>query len=235
MKPSPHHDPEQTDGGGNGGAAPESTATDLREILRASGGGPPFGFGTQQKAVGQWARGRGVWLPWEQAAAGATEGGVEHLVRPEPSTGCITKITRPPVFGRVPGLNRLGLPSLLDAAPLEYLERWRLSNELFGDSVRIIAATEMRAGFPSFIISQPWVPGEPPEPGPLREYLRGRGFEKVPDEHVYFDGQIALFDARPANFAFREGVPVAFDVLPIMAEAPLRAMLERLMQGGSAW
>lgn len=219
---------------GDEGTAPESAAADIRGILGADGGRPPFGFGSQQRAVEQWAGERGIRLPWEQATTGAVEGGVEHLVRADPATGRIVKITIPPVFGRSAWVGRDGTPGLFEATPLACLERWRLSNEAFGDDVRVVGATAQTEGFPSLIVSQPWVPGNPPSQELLVDYLASRGFQKIPGTHVFYNeaGRLAIFDARPANFVERDGVPVAVDVIPVAVDGRMHEALVRLRGEG---
>ena len=211
------------------GRTPEHALADLGRILGAGGSRPPFGFGTQQRGIEQWGRERNLWLSWEEASAGASAGGIEHLIRPEPALGRIIKITRAPVFGRTGWLNNQGLPALVEATPLEYLIRWYLANKVLGDSARIVGVTAQKPGLPALIISQPLVKGAIPSRQRLRKFFSEAEFERVPGTHTFFrrsDG-VALYDARPANLVERNGVCIPIDVIPVQANDRLRRALLR--------
>ena len=197
--------------------------------MGAGGGKPPFGFSAQQRALEVWARTGNRWFDWEIVTAGSQPGGVEHLVKPEPNQGEVIKITIPPVFGRAPGMTRDGQIRLVDATPLQYLDRLCLQNEWFSDEIKVLGATAKKAGFPSVVTSQPLIEGNPPEPGQLIQDLLATGYEKVPKEWIFYNRQAreAIFDARPANFVWSKERAVPIDAIPFaVSEAMQSALLK---------
>lgn len=142
------------------------------------------------------------------------------------------KITRPPGFGLVPFVNRIpvlaadpAVPTtwrkaleFRSATPLEYLTRWRASNEVFGDDIRLRSVVQWADGQVSVVISQPQYHGRPAEPREIEEYFRRAGWERLrePTGHLVFHdwirGVIAV-DAAPRNCYINAGGLQPFDVI----------------------
>lgn len=120
---------------------------------------------------------------------------------------------------------------LFDATPLQYLDRLHLQNEWFNDEIKIIGATAKRNGFPSFVISQPLVKGEPPTQDQLIQDLASEGYQKTPNEWVFFNRQEseAIFDARPANFVWFRERAVPIDAIPFAVNEAMRRVLVAML------
>ena len=56
------------------------------------------------------------------------------------------------------------------ATPLEYLDRLRLANELFGDDLQLLGVLDAGPGM-QIVTSQPTIRGEPPEPVQIAEFM----------------------------------------------------------------
>ncbi|MGB8354381.1 MAG: hypothetical protein WCD79_10865 [Chthoniobacteraceae bacterium] len=178
----------EEDGRRNAGDSPESTAANLRRFLETGGARSPFGFSAQQIAIERWARESGRWFEWPAISDGTETGGVEHFVKALPEEGRILKITIPPAFGRTPIVTSSNTVQIREATPLEYLDRWRLHGGWFGDEVEILGATMKHDGFPSFVISQRFIEGEPPSYSQLCGYLGAFGFLSVPGTPIFYNG-----------------------------------------------
>jgi hypothetical protein len=140
----------------------------------------------------------------------------EHEVRYRLADHRAVKRTWPGTFGN--------LPTMVDghwqpapATPREYLHRWALQNELFGDEVRLEGGMlslgpSMILGMPpdglSLVISQPWLDAEDsrnPHPREIEiaEHLQIRGFAPL-FRSLYgwrhLDEGMIILDAKPDNF-----------------------------------
>lgn len=150
----------------------------------------------------------------------------EHEVKFREGDRRAVKRTWPGTFGNIP--RQVGdqwVPT--PATPAEYLHRWALQNELFGDDVRleggmIAKGPSMVLGMPpdglSLVISQAWLDAaDPHNPHPtefeIAAILKDRGFEPL-FRSLYgwrhHDAGIIVLDAKPDNF-----VKTASGILPI--------------------
>jgi hypothetical protein len=145
----------------------------------------------------------------------------EHTVRYDESRKRAIKETFPDEFGWVPILDS-GRWTAGIARPLDYIRRWQLFNQVFGDSVRLEGARRYEDGKVSIVISQSWrAAGDSRNPNPTREemeeFLHQAGFVPVPDSYRgwYRSGDgILLIDANPDNFVQTRYGTVPID-LPI--------------------
>ncbi|HZM02143.1 MAG TPA: hypothetical protein VFC44_03880 [Candidatus Saccharimonadales bacterium] len=117
----------------------------------------------------------------------------EHTVYYDTDQNRAVKVTFPGEFGWKPTLEK-GRWNLGVAAPLDYLRRWRLFNEVFGDDVRLegvalskgpVMALCSKVEPMSAVISQPWHeaadPNSPaPEDREIATFLRRLGCEPLP-------------------------------------------------------
>ena len=156
--------------------------------------------------------------------------GSEHFVDFSPADGRYHKTTVPPVFGRTPAVLSHSVPKLrgeptvrqaiefVPATPLEYLERWSLNNEVFGDDARLASLIEWPDGALSFGITQPQYHGEPAEPRDIERYFRAAGWTRLndPSGHLVFYNyafQVIAIDAASRNCYLTDGELQPFDVI----------------------
>lgn len=150
----------------------------------------------------------GIWFGEEQCfldcgwlgSLSAVSSGAEHEVFFDTDNQLAIKVTRPGAFGHSvvgPGLSAL---------PSEYLMRWALHNELFGESVRFLGALKNEAGF-QLVISQVWIASRLDCPTAceqeIEDYFEELGFQKVSHLEVpaFFNAELDLviLDAQPHN------------------------------------
>jgi len=131
--------------------------------------------------------------------------GGEHVVyRSSHDPDVFFKITHPGQAGLtvVTHQNRHGEynSAIGSAAPLEYLERMILANEVFQDAIRFEGVIE--GDLPSLVISQPKLEGALPEQKEITLHLRDRlGFDRV-DTLIWYrpvDG-LVIGDTKRSNF-----------------------------------
>lgn len=190
----------------------------LRRSLRAIG---PVSegdrYGTAWRALETWCASEGL-----IAAATCTperEGGREHDLRQLSGQGIWLKFTKPWSSGYAVDLNG-SKPMLLPARPLQYLERLRLQNRYFGDSIRFIGITA-DAKERRLIISQPDIIGRPPTWEEIDEWFLHHGFTKLNvkslggyDSVAYAGHGVGAFDVRPVNAVISaDGVLLPIDVM----------------------
>ncbi|MBV9657432.1 MAG: hypothetical protein JO295_04915, partial [Verrucomicrobia bacterium] len=94
------------------------------------------------------------------------------------------------------------------ATPLEYLNRLRWHNLIFGDSIRILGIACDEENQIEVVTSQPWISPHEIRPRPFPEeianYFAGFGFRRVvlnPDAPLFYSEQMRLLaaDAHDAN------------------------------------
>jgi hypothetical protein len=156
--------------------------------------------------------------------------GSEHFVEQAESRHRIAKVTIPPDFGRTPAVrshqavNLRGEPGIREeiefvpATPLEYLERWLLANEVFGDDARLASVIEWPNGELSFGITQPQYHGMPAEQRDIELYFRAAGWTRLkdPSGHLVFYNyafQVIAIDAAGRNCYLTHGALQPFDVI----------------------
>lgn len=112
------------------------------------------------------------------------EEGNEHQVW-YPNHGTVLKATWPGFFGMLVIHRPNEEPK---ASPIEYLDRWRLHNEIFGDEVEFLGVMPTNEGL-RMIIRQPAIAGRPASDEEIRSFFRDSGWTPF---HV--GGQTAYFD-----------------------------------------
>ena len=109
------------------------------------------------------------------------------------------------------------------ATPLDYLRRFILVNEVFGDAVRFEGVID--GDLPSMVISQPKLEGTLPEAPAINAELKQLGFHRT-DLLMWYrpeDG-IALGDTKRANFLQTpDGTVLPIDVLVQQATPEMAA------------
>lgn len=159
--------------------------------------------------------------------------GSEHVVEFSELDHRYGKTTIPPAFGLVPEIRRFPtvnlrgdpeIPAFREAVefvkgtPLEYLERWIASNEIFGDDVRLSSVIRWSDGQASFCITQPQYDGIPAESRDIEAHFISAGWERLSDPggnlffyHLAFDTVAAHIARR--NCYLNDGGLQPFDVM----------------------
>lgn len=122
--------------------------------------------------------------PTELSQAPDDEGN-EHQVWFQQDSHSYLKATWPDFFGLLV-VHRLNEEH--KASPIEYLERWHLHNEVFGDQVEFLGALASNAGL-RLLIRQPAIAGTPATDEQIRNFFTSSGC--LP---FVIDGNTAFFD-----------------------------------------
>ncbi|MFO1482198.1 MAG: hypothetical protein U1F71_02440 [Verrucomicrobiaceae bacterium] len=202
---------------------PETAASDYRASL-AAGGAAPWNIFAQTEGLREWGKQRELFIAREAIALSSQQPGMEHEVIFDEERQRFIKITLPGFYGNTVRL-RPGSAGLAPATPLDYLDRWMWSNELFEDEAQFLGLVDDAAG-PRMVVSQPLVVGTRPERDEIVAFMAGLGFKPVCDTSLFFDvsRDLLVGDAHPGNFLRNaEGQVFAIDVLPLRAEGALLA------------
>jgi len=227
----------------DGGEIPETSLESAIANLRrndGTSGEEPFGIRrkiaiAERSALIRWCDDHLLSFKEPFWASQVAIGGSEHDIWAENHR--MWKITRPDRFGWtvLPGDN--GVPEITQATPLEYLLRWKHSNDLFGDRVRFEGIFVGDEGV-QVIVSQEFIVGFNPTVHVIVLEMARRGFVLIPgfsigsepDSSFYNPVEdIAIFDAACDNFIECSGIPVPIDVIPVKVGSKLRAQLLKLM------
>ena len=189
----------------------------------------------QKKSLINWARGRRLVVPRSSWDLNARIGGAEYDVWTH--SGFYYKATRADHFGWTVLAGEEGSPDQAYATPLEYLQRWRLSNQLFGDTAQIHGISSSVDGM-HIIIRQPYVHGKFPTQEQIQKMLARYGFIMIPGfslgaqrrtSYYHPIKRIGIFDAAEDNFILSSRMPVPIDVVPIKAGNLLHEQLIKLL------
>ena len=164
------------------------------------------------------------------AFAPEREGGREHDLLLDAAGGRWLKFTKPFAAGftvawtgerfeRRPG------------TPLQYLQRWRLANRLFGGGACLVGLSCL-GRTQRIVVSQAHVPGDPPTWDEIdRALARTHGLRRLPlaltpaddlERRAYARGRLAVFDVCPANgVRTADGEVVLIDSVPILFRHPV--------------
>jgi hypothetical protein len=162
----------------------------------------------------------------------AVEGGREHDLTYDESSGSYLKFTKPAKAGYVVDFD-LGYPSLAPALPIQYLERQELHNQVFADTIRFVGV----AGDPYFrriVTRQSHIHGRAASwEQIIRLMVDELGFRKLrhnygigyEDSYGFVRDDIAVFDLRPANVILEDsGLIVPIDSIPVRLSDRTRKM-----------
>jgi hypothetical protein len=135
-------------------------------------------------------------VTWDDFLLGCTESriGSEHVVDFDDCLKLVGKTTKPPGFGLIPAVMRLavavrpGAPAesreaieFIAGTPMEYLARWQLNNEIFGDDVKLASVIHWKDGSVSFGITQPQYQGSPADARDIESFFKGAGWTMLND------------------------------------------------------
>lgn len=128
-------------------------------------------------------------------------------------------------------------PDLTYALPSEYLARLALSNDLFGDDVRLEGIAR-EVGELVVFTSQPTIVGEAARPDEIIAFMEKRWLRRIGGEALGHAGalsfyrdldQVAVFDAHPANVLKDDaGRILPIDLIAIRASESLAVQLDKL-------
>jgi hypothetical protein len=107
------------------------------------------------------------------------------------------------------------------ASPIDYLERWQLHNELFGDSIEFLGVLEV-GGQIRLLIRQPAIAGKPATLEQITNFFTQNGWQRfmVEDELAFFDPvhKVAISDTHRGNIILMEDgllAPIDLRVQPL--------------------
>jgi hypothetical protein len=163
------------------------------------------------------------------------EGGREHDLTFDAATGTVLKFTKPSSSAYVVEFMDAH-PRLMNADPLEYLNRLILHNQVFGDFTSFVGI----GGYPRhrrIITRQISVKGrEARWEEIVRLMVEDLGFTKLrhnfgigyEDSYGFVRDDVAVFDMRPANlFTTESGDVIAVDSIPVRLDDLHRTLLMR--------
>jgi Serine/Threonine/Tyrosine Kinase found in polyvalent proteins len=148
----------------------------------------------------------------------ADEEGNEHQVWFYPPTNTYLKLTWPDFFGLLVVYRSDEDPR---ASPIDYLERWLLHNELFGDSVQFLGVVEQE-GKLRMVIEQPAIEGLPASLEQINTFFTQSGWKRfsLGEDIAYFDpiGRVVISDTHRGNIILMEDgllAPIDLRVQPL--------------------
>ena len=168
-----------------------------------------------------WAKSVGKLIPADRYQT-PDEVGAEHRVFFDPDQSSAIKLTNTNLCGvSYPD----GEPGA--ATALEYLKRWRMQNELFGDDADLEGVVESPSGI-SLAIRQRWIVGTVPTLDEIAQMMSLLGFEAtlVPECYYRASDDIAVMDCHDGNFLRDENdVIIPIDIIPLHPDAGLKQRL----------
>lgn len=163
------------------------------------------------------------------------KGGAEHDVLHAPGTGTILKFTKPSKAAYVVDFD-FGTPRMAAAAPLDYLERLRLQNELFADNIRFVGLGG-DVGGRRIVTRQQIVEGRGARWEEIvRLMVDELGFTKLrhnhgigyEDSYAFVRDDSVVFDMRPANvFVTATGIIIPVDCIPVRMPPGKRSFFDK--------
>jgi hypothetical protein len=166
-----------------------------------------------------------LWEPSFQIIEGPPDdAGQEHRVWFDPSDACYYKRTHPGFFGLNVVYRDEGDRY---AHPLQYLERWVLHNDMFGDAIEWLGCFRETEDRLSILIRQPAIEGIPATDSEIDSFFREvawRPFE-IGGECAYYapNEAVVISDTHRGNLIkMRDGLLVPIDLRLQRVEGTLR-------------
>ena len=220
----PTYDSQQLLQAGSAGALADAAAFLRRRVCAdgpADGADGDFSLPERQwAALVEWAGSCGKILPLDFPAP-EREGGREHDVTLDDSSGRWIKYTKPSASGYTVGWQENGTPFLHNAPPLDYLQRLLWQNEIFGDDMHLIGLWQAQPHQWCIVTTQPGLQGGRVTLDGLAAAFVAAGFSLLPWRGLGYEGSLSLrcegfdiWDAHPANVLLSpEGLPLPIDVI----------------------
>lgn len=175
----------------------------------------------EKAALHIWAKERNLILPPSFKMPPESKSR-EHDVIYDEESGLWLKYTKPNAAGYAVEWDTQGNPYMVSAFPIEYFQRLRLQNELFGDNIQLKGLwCDLNGGW-RIVTTQPHVKGTQPTSDELVHAFVALGFEKLPWTGIGYEHSLAfwkdgydVWDVRPANvvLAIGSNLPLPFDVI----------------------
>ncbi len=110
--------------------------------------------------------------------------------------------------------------------PLDYLERWSLQNDVFGDTVEFEGVMKSPGGI-SLVVSQAWITGEVPTEEEIIECMKSFGFlpTSLPESFYSPVRDQAAMDCHDGNFVKVGGWVLPIDIIIFTPDAGWRTQL----------
>ena len=194
-------------------SASDSAQAFLGGSLRS--GGAEQGYNSGKEDIVQWAKDNGrliARLPFRLGGA-KDVGESEHHVSYDAASGRWIKITKGggDKFGNTLDL-RGKTWSLGRATAAQYLTRLDISNEVFGDDVRLHGVFQDKYGNTNIITSQPDVKGDAPAEGDVAAAMDKAGFDKFDSSAFYrASDNLLVLDLHDENAYLVNGGVQIFD------------------------
>jgi hypothetical protein len=205
----------------------ESAYAHLRGLYDSGIGDEESGWFTrlqfEEERLIEWGREHGFLGASHDLIAASPADGEEHRVYLDEAKKRVFKATHPETYGGAPGLHygadergRAKVELVMSkATPIQYLERWVRSNEVFHDDVRLERLFEVGYGL-SIMVSQPDIRGAAPALEDIACYFEVRGFVSVPsakDAWYRASDHLLALDAHQGNLVITADGLVPIDVL----------------------
>jgi hypothetical protein len=205
----------------------------LRRSLGASGE-PPWGLFLQKEALVAWAAENERWIERRSITLRSQSPGVEHEVIFDAARQRFLKITQPGSYGHI-GTSRWGKLELVQATPLDYLDRLALTDTMFSDGTTLVGIISHTSG-PRLVTAQPLVVGQRPSQEDIIAWLQSLGFAAVGRKTYWNPAErIAIFDAHPGNvLVTSSGQMCPIDIAPCLADAQMTSFLNARLKTRSA-
>lgn len=221
----PDHDTRRLLQAGSAGALADAAAYLRRGVCPdgASDGETVEDFDLPERqwaAFLDWARDRDRIVPLTFPGP-EREGGREHDVTLDESTGRWIKYTKPACSGYTVGWDETGAPYMRSALPLDYLQRLLWQNEILGDDVHLVGLRPAAPHRWSVVTTQPGLVGSRASLEELAAAFVAAGFTLLPWRGLGYENSLSLrfegfdlWDVHPANVLLSpEGLPLPLDVL----------------------
>ena len=220
----PPYETQQLLQAGSAGALADAAAFLCRSLcpdgLADGQGGEHASPERQWTALLEWAGSHGKILPLSFPAP-ERQGGREHDVTLDESSGRWVKYTKPSASGYTVSWNDRGEPFMHNAPPLDYLQRLLWQNEIFGDHIHLVGLWQAQPHQWRIVTTQPGLQGGRVTLEQLAEAFVAAGFTLLPWRGLGYEGSLSLrcegfdiWDAHPANVLLSpEGLPLPIDVI----------------------
>lgn len=168
----------------------------------------------------EWAGSCGKILPLDFPPP-EREGGREHDVTLDESSGRWIKYTKRSSSGYTVSWNENGEPYMHNALPLDYLQRLLWQNEVFGDDIHLIGLWQEQPYQWRIVTTQPGLQGTRATLDDLSAAFLAAGFTLLTWTGIGYQGSLSLraegfdiWDVHPANVLLSpEGLALPIDVI----------------------